>query len=81
MSKMIVSGGLLPSLSPSGREFCARFGEFGLVDEYHFVVQPVIAGKGRRLLEVISLPEKLQLNFFESNIFKSGSVALCYLKQ
>jgi dihydrofolate reductase len=55
--------------------------EFGLVDEYHFVVQPVIAGKGRRLLEGISLPEKLQLKFVESKSFKSGSVALRYLKQ
>jgi dihydrofolate reductase len=55
--------------------------ELGLVDEYHFVVQPVIAGKGRRLLEGISLQEKLQLKLVESKIFKSGSVALRYLKQ
>jgi hypothetical protein len=33
------------------------------VDEYHFVVQPIIAGEGRRLLEGISLQEKLQLKF------------------
>ena len=36
--------------------------ELGLVDEFHLVVQPIIAGKGRRLLEAISLQEKLQLN-------------------
>src|ERR1700680_4523311 len=35
--------------------------ELGLVDEYRFVVGPIIAGEGRRLLEGISLPEKLQL--------------------
>ena len=29
--------------------------ELGLVDEYHFVVQPIIAGEGRRLFEGISL--------------------------
>jgi riboflavin biosynthesis pyrimidine reductase len=51
------------------------------VDEYHFVVQPIIAGEGRRLLEGISLQEKLQLKLVESKIFKSGSVALRYLKQ
>ena len=55
--------------------------ELGLVDEYHFVVQPIVAGEGRRLLEGISLPEKLQLKLIESKIFKSGCVALRYLKQ
>jgi len=55
--------------------------ELGLVDEYHFVVQPIIAGEGRRLLEGISLQEKLQLKLVESKIFKSGCVALRHLKQ
>jgi dihydrofolate reductase len=55
--------------------------EFGLVDEYHFVVQPIVAGEGRRLLEGISLPEKLQLKLIESKSFKSGCVSLRYLKQ
>ncbi len=55
--------------------------ELGLVDEYRFVVGPIIAGEGRRLLEGVSLPEKLQLKLVESKIFKSGSVALRYLKQ
>jgi dihydrofolate reductase len=55
--------------------------ELGLVDEYHFVVQPIIAGEGRRLLEGISLQERLQLKLVESKIFPSGSVALHYVKQ
>jgi len=55
--------------------------ELGLVDEYRFVVQPIIAGEGRRLLEDASLQEKLQLKLIESKIFKSGCVALRYLKQ
>jgi dihydrofolate reductase len=55
--------------------------ELGLVDEYRFVVQPIIAGEGRRLLEGISLQERLQLKLAESKIFKSGCVALRYLKQ
>jgi len=55
--------------------------ELGLVDEYRFVVQPIIAGEGRRLLEGASLPERLQLKLVESKIFKSGCVALRYLKQ
>jgi dihydrofolate reductase len=55
--------------------------ELGLVDEYRFVVQPIVAGEGRRLLEGVSLPKRLQLKLVESKIFKSGYVALRYLKQ
>jgi dihydrofolate reductase len=55
--------------------------ELGLVDEYRFVVGPIIAGEGRRLLEGVNLPERLQLKLVESKIFKSGCVALRYLKQ
>jgi dihydrofolate reductase len=55
--------------------------ELGLVDEYHFVVQPIVAGEGRRLLEGISLQERLQLKLVESKIFESGCVALHYMKQ
>ena len=55
--------------------------ELGLVDEYRFVVQPIVVGEGRRLLEDVSLPERLQLKLVESKIFESGAVALRYLKQ
>src|SRR5689334_11297189 len=54
--------------------------ELGLVDEYRFVVGPIIAGEGRRLLEGVSLPERMQLKLVESKIFKSGCIALRYLK-
>ena len=54
--------------------------ELGLVDEYRFVVSPVIAGEGRRLLQGVSLPERLQLKLVESKNFKSGCVVLRYLK-
>jgi dihydrofolate reductase len=54
--------------------------ELGLVDEYYFVVSPIIAGEGTRLLEGVSLREKLQLKLVESKTFTSGCVALRYLK-
>jgi len=54
--------------------------ELGLVDEYLFVVGPIVAGEGRRLLEGVNLPERQQLKLVESKIFKSGCVALHYLK-
>ena len=55
--------------------------ELGLVDEVRVVVQPVIVGEGRRLLDDVSLPEKLQLKLAESRVFDSGAIALRYLKQ
>jgi dihydrofolate reductase len=54
--------------------------ELGLVDEYRFVVGPILAGEGRRLMDGVSLPEKLHLKLVESKPFKLGCVALHYLK-
>ena len=59
----------------------AQLIELGLVDEFHFVVQPIVAGEGRRLGEGVSLPERLHLKLVDSKILKSGAVALHYLKQ
>jgi dihydrofolate reductase len=55
--------------------------ELGLIDEYYFVVQPLVVGEGRRLLEGGALPEGLKLKLVDSKVLKSGAVALHYLKQ
>ena len=55
--------------------------QLGLVDEYRLVVGPIVVGEGRRLLDDVSLPESLQFRLVDSKIFKSGSIALRYLKQ
>jgi dihydrofolate reductase len=52
--------------------------ELGLVDEYHFMIHPVLAGEGRRL-DSISLAETLQLKLVASRVFESGFVALRYV--
>jgi dihydrofolate reductase len=64
-----------------GVDIPSQLMELGLIDEYRFVVMPIIAGEGRRLLEGVSLPKRLQLKLVESKIFESGCVALRYLKQ
>jgi dihydrofolate reductase len=55
--------------------------QLGLVDEYLFMIAPVIAGEGRRLLGGVNLQESLHLKLVESKNFKSGAVLLHYLKQ
>ena len=55
--------------------------ELGLVDEYQLILQPIVVGGGPRLLEGVSLREKLQLKLVESKTLKSGCAALRYRKQ
>ena len=64
-----------------GVDIASQLIELGLVDEYRFVVGPTVVGEGRRLLESVRLPERLQLKLVESKIFRSGCVALRYLNQ
>jgi dihydrofolate reductase len=68
------------SILVGGVSVASQLIELGLVDEYRFVVSPIIAGEGRRLLEGVSLPERFQLELVESKMFKSGCVALRYLR-
>jgi dihydrofolate reductase len=64
-----------------GVDIPSQLTQLGLVDEYRIVVQPMIAGEGRRLMEGVRLPERLPLKLVESKLSKSGSVALRYAKQ
>lgn len=64
-----------------GVEFPAHLVGLGLVDEFHFVIHPTLAGEGRRLLEGISLQQQLKLKLVESKSLKSGCVALRYSKE
>lgn len=48
----------------------------GLIDEYEFVVLPVVAGYGPRLLD--GLPEPINLRLLGRREFSSGVVALRY---
>ena len=48
----------------------------GLIDEYEFVVLPVLAGHGPTLLAGLS--ERLELKLLGRQEFRSGAVALRY---
>lgn len=53
----------------------------GLIDEYTFVVHPVVAGKGPRLFESVKLQDTFRLDLIGSETFRSGTIALQYKKQ
>jgi dihydrofolate reductase len=53
----------------------------GLIDEFHLVIHPVMAGSGRHLLDAGSLSEQFRLKLIATRIFKNGCVALQYSKK
>ena len=53
----------------------------GVIDEYHFVVVPVIVGQGPRLVEDGTLAEKFNLALVATRTFKSGWIAFHYKKR
>lgn len=50
--------------------------DLGLIDEYEFLVQPIIAGHGPTLLA--GLRERIQLELVERQEFRSGAILLRY---
>jgi dihydrofolate reductase len=64
-----------------GVDIPSQLAELGLIDEYRIVVHPLVVGEGRRLFDGVSLQEKLRLKLAGATVFKSGTVALRYLKQ
>jgi dihydrofolate reductase len=50
--------------------------DLGLIDEYEFIVQPIIAGHGPSLLA--GLRERIQLELVDRREFRSGAFAVRY---
>lgn len=63
-------------LSVGGVTLPLALAELGLVDEYTFVMHPIIAGHGPRLLDGLS--ERTRLELVERREFASGAVAHTY---
>jgi dihydrofolate reductase len=63
-------------LSVGGVTLPLALADLGLIDEYEFLVQPVLAGHGPTLLA--GLRERIQLELVDRREFRSGAVAMRY---
>ncbi|TAJ48472.1 MAG: deaminase [Herbiconiux sp.] len=63
-------------LSVGGVQLPLALADLGLIDEYAFVVHPVIAGRGPTLFA--GLRERMQLELVDRQEFRSGAVAMRY---
>jgi dihydrofolate reductase len=66
------------AISTGGVELPERLIEWGLVDEFHMVVHPLIVGEGRRLFTDMHLPKNLGLKLTATQTLSSGCIALRY---
>jgi dihydrofolate reductase len=64
------------SLFVGGVTLPSALADLGLIDEYEFLVQPVLAGHGPTLLA--GLHERIQLELVHRHEFRSGAVGLRY---
>jgi dihydrofolate reductase len=54
----------------------AQLAQKGLIDEYQFVVNPLVLGAGRTMFEGVNRP--LALKLIKTRAFGNGNVLLCY---
>jgi dihydrofolate reductase len=68
-------------ISVGSLSIASQLSDRGLIDEYYFVVHPVVVGKGPRLFDTVKPRDRLELDFIDLKTLKSGVVALQYKKQ
>ncbi|MGH9393427.1 MAG: dihydrofolate reductase family protein [Terriglobales bacterium] len=66
------------SILLGGVALAAELAEQGLIDEYLFMVQPILVGAGRRLWDGAELPGPRRLQRVGCETLPSGAVALRY---
>lgn len=54
-----------------------QLAEYGLIDEYQLMIDPVVIGEGTAVFKNIS--HQLNLKLTSTKVFKSGRVLLCYV--
>lgn len=59
-----------------GSQLGASFLEQGLVDELHFILMPVLLGKGNTVLDGIK--KRYPLRLLSTKTFQSGNMLLIY---
>lgn len=68
------------AISTGGVTLPSALLDLGLIDEFHLVIHPTMAGQGRRLFDGASLEQRINLKLVESSVLKSGIVTLHYSK-
>ena len=63
------------NISVGGLAIAAQLAQSGLIDEYRFLIQPIVAGKGPRLFES---GKNFTMELMGSKTFRSGVVELRY---
>jgi dihydrofolate reductase len=67
------------NLSAGSLSIASALAKQGLIDEYWFLIQPIILGKGKHLLS--GLKDRIDLVQVDTRTFKSGVVVLHYLSR
>ena len=65
-------------ISIGGLSIASQLAQYDLIDEYHFVVQPMVAGKGPRFLQSCQIKKSLLMDLVGCKTFSSGAVAIHY---
>jgi len=68
-------------ISVVGLSIASQLAQLDLIDDYHFLVQPLVAGRGPRLFEARGASKSLQLKLVGSTMFQSGVVASHYKRR
>jgi dihydrofolate reductase len=59
-----------------GSDLATSFVKYGLIDEFKFMVDPVVVGAGTQIFKGIE--KRLNLELIKTHVFKNGNVLLCY---
>lgn len=66
------------NIMTGGVDLPSQLIQMGLVDEFHIVMQPIIAGEGRRFMDATILPKATELKLISAQVLGGGHVAMHY---